>query len=767
MSEAHRIEAADGLAFEFERGAARVAWRESDWLGPIGLRARAGERASEPELAAARRFEGADDLGAFEALELTWKPAPPLAIRTSVRAYRERPVLVLRLEAAADLSGFATRIFEEPAVAWPWLRPALRAERGLPEGTRAFGHQYTQFAMPTESDASLAGFFLLPFCPAVVEPLWLLAPDGRALLLAPLDGFHEQVIAVPRAREAAAAGVRCGWHGDLDRVPRGFATELAVWAAAGPRAGLDAWGGFLRERHRTVRPGRYADALGARLSYWTDNGAAYWYRSAPGKGVEGSLVAAAESLRAQRIPFGAFQLDSWFYPHEKLRPFDLDDDYVVPPTGLLGWDPRPDILPRGVRALRHALGDPPLVTHCRHFSSASPYFEHFDAWRDGDRAHPTGPELYERLLDQAAGWGVATFEHDWLVECFLGVRGLREAPGRARAWQEGLDRAAGERGLTLQWCMASPADFFQTVTLRNVTSIRSSGDYRYRIGPGALWAWFLYGNALARALGLHPYKDVFLSRRDGSGLDGDPHAEVEALLAALSAGPVGIGDRIDQSDRALILRTCREDGVLVKPDAAIAALDRSFRGHAVLEPNPLVGAAHSQHPAGRWHYLASMNAWRGERPLRFRLALADLGALAPAEPVVAFDWRSGRAERVDPAGGFELELAPLAFDYRVLCPILPGEIAVLGDPTRYATAGDRRVAGIRSTAKGVGFDALGAPGERVRVAGWAKQRPARASGWEPRGAVSPDLSWRVAAQCWELEVELGAAGWARVEIEAG
>ena len=79
---------------------------------------------------------------------------------------------------------------------------------------------------------------------------------------------------VPRNAEAAASGVRCGWHGDLDEIPAGFASELAVWAGSGPRACLDAWAAFLRERHRTVRPGRYADELGGKLSYWTDNGAA-------------------------------------------------------------------------------------------------------------------------------------------------------------------------------------------------------------------------------------------------------------------------------------------------------------------------------------------------------------------------------------------------------------------------------------------------------------------------------------------------------------
>src|SRR5690606_12326939 len=120
------------------------------------------------------------------------------------------------------------------------------------------------------------------------------------------------------------------------------------------------------------------------------------------------------------------------------------------------------------------------------------------------------------------------------------------------------------------------------------------------------------------------------------------------------------------------------------------ALERSFRGHAVLEPNPLVAEAHSVHPAGRWIHLVSLHAWREEAPLAFRVALADLGPLAPEAPVLAWDWRRGRGEPMAPDGGFELALAPRDWDHRVLCPLLPGELAVVGDATRYATAGDRR-----------------------------------------------------------------------------
>ena len=100
-------------------------------------------------------------------------------------------------------------------------------------------------------------------------------------MLAPLDSFHEQVVAVPRRGEAEL-GVRCGWHGDLNQAPEGFHTELACFAGEGPRRLLDEWAAILLRRHGTRRPSRYADDGVGRLSYWTDNGAAYWYRSEPG-----------------------------------------------------------------------------------------------------------------------------------------------------------------------------------------------------------------------------------------------------------------------------------------------------------------------------------------------------------------------------------------------------------------------------------------------------------------------------------------------------
>lgn len=759
----HRLlPAAGGLTLSFDEPHWRVEWGEPDWLGPVELAAGGAALSPSP----GRLGDGADDLGGYLRAEVEGLPAP---LRASVRAYREAPVFIFRLEAerATSLDGSS---FAEPSVAWPALRPARRRAGGLPAGARTYGHQYSEFALPVNGGDAATGFLFAPHRPPVVMPLLFVAPDGRTLLLGPLDAFHEQVIAVPADREHEAAGVRCGWHGDLAEVPEGFSTEIALWAAPSPRRALEAWAALLRRRHGTAPPSRYADDFLAKLSYWSDNGAVYYYRTAPGCDYTTTLERAVTTLRESGVPVHGVQIDSWFYPHQNLREVGPEGAPLVPPSGMMTWEPRADLFPAGFGDLQSRLGGAPLAFHSRHFSRHSPYFEHYEGWVDGDYAHPSDEGLFTRLMEQAASWGAVTYEQDWLVESFLGVRGLRAAPGRARAWQEALDRTAGRAGLTLQWCMATPADFLQAISLRRVTSIRTSGDYRYLFDNGLNWVWFLHTNALARALGLNPYKDVFLSHGKTEHSDGEPYAEIEALLAALSAGPVGIGDEIGRTDRELVLRTCREDGVLIKPDVPIAAIDRCFLRNAFLEPEALVGEAYSEHPAGRWTYVAAFNACRAKQEIRHRVSLAELAEARPSGEVLAFDWRARRAERLAAGGGWEEALGWQDWSYRILCPLARGEITVVGDVGKYATAGDRRLAAIRATAAGLAFDVLGVAGTSVEVCGWSARKPTAMKAWTPAGAAALEegSAWTWDRDgLWRLRVQMGAAVAVSVEVTAG
>jgi len=110
--------------------------------------------------------------------------------------------------------------------------------------------------------------------------------------------------------------------------------------------------------------------------------------------------------------------------------------------------------------------------------------------------------------------------------------------------------------------------------------------------------------------------------------------------------------------------------------------------------------------------------------------------------MVVFDWKSRTAAPLDPEG-WQVTLAPLGWDYRVIAPVLAGGIAVIGDTGLYATVGDRRIANIEELADGVAITVLN-PDETVEVIGWAE---------------GSDGLWRRA-------VEPSSAGWTRLEVRS-
>ena len=235
-----------------------------------------------------------------------------------------------------------------------------------------------------------------------------------------------------------------------------------------------------------------------------------------------------------------------------------------------------------IQRFAERLGQPPLVLHARHIAPEAPDVDPATWWVDELAAHPADPAYFRRWFDDAVRWGATCIEQDWMLMYWFGVRALRSAPGRAAAWQRTLNEHARATDVDLLWCMATPADLIAAVEFDRVIAVRTCDDYRFAADPAMLWTWFLTVNRLSNALGLRAFKDCFFSNPDvtdaSDPIDGDVHAELEALLSALSAGPVGIGDRIDRTNRDIVMRTCDHDGRLRLTDRAIALIDGCLFG---------------------------------------------------------------------------------------------------------------------------------------------------------------------------------------------
>ena len=140
-----------------------------------------------------------------------------------------------------------------------------------------------------------------------------------------------------------------------------------------------------------------------------------------------------------------------------------------------------------------------------------------------------------------------------------------------------------------------------------------------------------------------------------------------------------------------------------------------------------------------------------------------------------YDWRRGTFERLEPNGDWSVTLDFQDWDYRVVCPLLPGGRALFGDVARYATMGDLRVGGVAASVDSLSFDVIGMPGTAVAMHGYAAQPPhsvraatyrseralARASAAD---ATARDVFWHDASGCWVVNVALDQSGTARVTL---
>jgi Raffinose synthase or seed imbibition protein Sip1 len=582
----------------------------------------------------------------------------------------------VRLTARADLEHLATGRFARPSVGAVWERAGFAAD------VEFVGFAFTQFALPVTGGANL-DFDFRPApglaSPRAMSPL-LASSDGHVVLLAPIDHFHEQIIAVTER------GLMWGWHGDLDRVPNGFATTLGIYEASTATEALSQWRQDLAIDPDLGRPA--SNPLSTHISYWTDNGAAYWYRTELQRTISESVVDVVETLRAEGVPVRAVELDSWFYPHTTLRPIaEIGYPEEVPPTGAETWTPRADAFPPPpaveaqnsfdpIEIFADRLGRPPLVLHARHIAPTSSYVSNRDDWWIDDlAAHPRDPAFFRRWFDDAARWGATCIEQDWMLMYWFGVRELRAVPGRAAEWQRALNDHARATGVDLLWCMATPADLMLASGLDRVIAVRTCDDYRFADDPAFLWTWFLTVNRLANVLGLSAFKDCFFSSSDvtdeSDAIDGDQHAELEALLAAMSGGPVGIGDRIGRTDRDIVMRTCDDNGRIRRVDRALAVTDECLFGGPARGDGLMWATTTSTAGEQTWTYVVAINTALERRTIHDRFELTD-------ERLV-YDWRAGTGQHIDM---ITVEVDPRDWALFVVCP---NGSQSIGDVTKYVT----------------------------------------------------------------------------------
>lgn len=194
----------------------------------------------------------------------------------------------------------------------------------------------------------------------------------------------------------------------------------------------------------------------------------------------------------------------------------------------------------------------------------------------------------------------------------------------------------------------------------------------------------------------------------------EPNPAADNAVAVLGGGPYGPSDAVGFTDKSIVMRACRTDGVMLRPAWPLSSLDATFtRAGSALQH---VWAAHDDFGLFRWSYVVGINLdsdfamlpkdLQGPAPAPM-LAL-ELGLRIPVATIVPFNDSHPLKIPACPA-----QAKGPGSTHWVTAPVLPGGFVLLGDVSKWAPMSSRRVATLSVEADSIAAQVVGAKAESV------------------------------------------------------
>ena len=523
---------------------------------------------------------------------------------------------------------------------------------------------------------------------------WLFFNDqDKAFVLSPASDFI-----VSKMSGDGQHSVASGLNPELQNLPGNFSHKSILVLGDGVNKTWSTWGSSLMKMYGKTAPANDADPVLKYYGYWTDNGADYYYNYERSMGYSGTLLKVRQQYKKEGIPLGYMQLDSWWYEKSIYDPEgNPDADHKNPKLpkgkwnrygGLMKYRPDKFLFPNGMASFHQRL-DLPLVVHNRWIDPHSPYHNQYQI--TGYAA--TDPKFWNDIASYLKDSGIICYEQDWLNYIYNKTPEMASDVSVGNAFTDGMANACKDNGLDMQYCMAMPRFFMQGVKYSNLTTIRTSGD---RFEP-AKWRHFIYTSQLGYSLGIWPWCDVFKSHETGN-----------MIVSVLSAGVVGTGDALGKEDKNNIMKACRTDGVIVKPDAALIPMDSDYLNEANGVNKPMLAYTYTRHHNITTDYIFAFtpNDSTG-KSVSFKPSV-----LGQKGEVVVYDPLTNLSKKINAADTFTDTIGDTDYTYYMVAPVTPNGIAFLGDSEKITSTGKQRISEISTSQNSLQVSVSFAPGEQ-------------------------------------------------------
>lgn len=655
-------------------------------------------------LVASAEEQGTDPWGAYAALVLTYADAEGPLVQQRLHAYAHGSFLLAETTALRDLHGAA---LEDSFFHTTFNSPVVRLADGLRylvytwgleggEGVGISGH-FPDAAVASSLESLPEQLRRADFSPTTevhqtgekpFAPLIAYDDQERTLVMAPLN--HLLISPMRLLNTPVGVGVARGLHGAVDCIPCGTTTRAALVFGRGLVPTVLQWGDLLLHTLGKRRGKGRDSTLGKSLGFWNCYGGYYADLFRPTDAT--TLSQLASSFQGADLPVRYFGLDLW---------------YLFDQVGFArNYCPHPDKYPEGLQAVFAETGVPFLL-HMSAFDPANDYLASYDFVVDEGSAYPAQPEFYHDRAREFKAWGAIGIWPDFLRTQLQHSHSLRDRLHTADRWFDGLCQAVAREGLDVMLCMPTVGHYLASAGHDNVIAVRTSTDYvNHQRGQLELLGHYLDEyrspnsplhnlrqnlllSLLAGAVGLAPAYDVFITNQHHPEGFAEPEAPREALLRALSAGIVGIGDKLGWVDKAIVDRLAFPDGTLAQPDHP---------------PYPVVATLQSDMVAFyttttigdfRWTYLVLLNL--SEEAQGYSL---DLEPFLEDKEQLVYDYLAGQRvvqrQWVGSARSGEIR-------YLVLPPRVGG-LHLLGFLDKYVTLSGRQVKGMQVEQERIGID---------------------------------------------------------------
>ncbi len=545
--------------------------------------------------------------------------------------------------------------------------------------------------------------------------------SANTFILSPASNFMAASLA---QTPAGALQSQLMWQ--VSSVPAGFNHQTLLVVDSGINRAFQTWGNTLTALQGKIRPANDADMSLKSLGYWTDNGATYYYRTESGLSYMDTLTAAKAQFDRANIGLGYMQLDSWFYPK------GAQAQWADSADGVYQYSADSNLFGSSLSNFQQSIGVP-LVTHARWIDPSSPYRQQYTM--SGNVV--TDPSYWNMVATYLKAAGVATYEQDWLSAQAQTAVNLIDP----ELFLGGMAYAMAQAGLTMQYCMPTTRHVMQSARYGNLTTIRGAND---RFNPDK-WTPFLYTSRLIGAVGAWPFADVLMSGETSN-----------LLLSTLSAGPIGLGDRIGSLNTGNVLRSVRQDGIIVKPDVPATPVDASFLNDAAAAlVSPMVASTYTDFGGLRAYYLF---AYPQGTQKQFNFKMSDLGSTGAA---YVYDYFAGTGRVVLPSDVLSETISGDSL-YLVAAPLGPSGMALIGDAGQFVTLGKKRITSLTDDGSlhiAISF----AKGERSRtLIGYC---PGTAPAVTPLDGTAGPVSYDGATGRFSVDVQPGAAGTSAIRLD--